>query len=168
MKKAIAALYITAAMAAGSAQAGPIDLTSFSLSGTGGIGANYAVMSGTSSITGVVSNMTSFDWNFTAKDYLPFNDYSYFITTSFGTVYLASVSAVGDYGTTGWRTYNVGAPYSGVLTFGIKDALDQNLASQLEVRNVMAAVPEPEAITMMLAGLALVGGMARRRARSAA
>lgn len=168
MKKAIATLFITAAMAAGSAQAGPVDLNSFTLSGNGSIAANYAVVTGTSSITGVVSNLTSFDWNFTAKDYLPYNDYSYFITTSAGTVYLASVSAVGDFGTTGWRTYNVGAPYSGILTFGIKDSMDHALASQLEVRNVMAAVPEPEAITMMLAGLALVGGIARRRARSAA
>ncbi|MBV6320058.1 PEP-CTERM sorting domain-containing protein [Duganella sp. HSC-15S17] len=155
-------------MAATSAQASTIDLTGFTLSGNGGsVSANYGMIVGTTTLSGTVSHITSFDWNFTAADYLPYNDYSYFITTVFGTVNLASVSAVGDYGTTGWRTYHLGGAYSGPLTFGVTDLIDHSLQSKLEIRNLISDVPEPETYGMLLAGLALVGAIARRRARTA-
>ncbi len=167
MKSVIAAFCITAAMAAASAQASSVDLSTFAVSGSGVTSTNYASVSGTSSVSGAVTGMTSFDWNFTAGDYMPYNDYSFFITTASGTVYLSNVAAVGDFGTTGWQTYTLGTPYSGVVTFGVANDQDGINPSHLEVRNVMA-VPEPETYAMMLAGLAMVGAIARRRARAAA
>ena len=166
MKSVIAAFCITAAMAASSAQANSVDLSTFTVSGDGNVSANYGVVNGDSSISGVVANATSFQWNFTAGDYLPYNDYSFFVTTATGTVTLSSVAALGDYGSSGWQTYTLGAPYSGVLTFGVANGTDNNFPSTLEVRNV-TAVPEPETYAMMLAGLAMVGAIARRRARAA-
>ncbi len=154
-------------MATTSAQANSVDLSTFAISGNGVVSTNYGAVSGTSSISGTVTGMTSFDWNFTAGDYMPYNDASFFITTASGTVYLSNVATVGDFGASGWQTYTLGTPYSGVVTFGVANDQDGYNPSQLEVRNVMA-VPEPETYAMMLAGLAMVGAIARRRARTAA
>jgi len=166
MKSAIAALFISSALAAASAQAANIDLSTFTLNGNGATDTNYAYVTGDSSITGVVNNLTSFQWNFRSGDYLPYNDTSFFVTTSYGTVTLADVSSVGTYGSSGWQTFTLGTPYSGSITFGVANGLDQLQPSTLEVSDV-TAVPEPESYAMMLAGLALVGGIARRRARKA-
>ncbi len=150
----------------GAAQAATVDLSTFSVSGIGSASPSFATISGTSTLTGTVSSVTSFDWLFKANDYLPYDDYSYFVTTSTGTTTLSSVGAVGNYGSSGWKTYSFASAYSGVLTFGIKNTGDTILNSDLSIKNV-TAVPEPETYALLLAGMGLVGTMVRRRKQAA-
>ena len=148
------------------AQSATLDLTTFtpSIGSNGSVytSTNFADLTASSSLSSNVSNVTSFMWNFVAQDYLPFDDYAYFSLNGVSTT-LSSVSAVGDYGTSGWNTYTFASPFSGSLTFGVNNLLDDSLSSQLSVKNVMTAVPEPETYAMMLAGLGLVGFQLRRK-----
>lgn len=148
--------------AVSAAKAENVDLTSFSLAGTGSQAPNFASVSGTSSLTATVSNVVSFDWQFAAGDYLPYNDYSYFIKASEGMTVLSDIAAVGDFGNSGWMTYTFASTYSGELTFGVANALDNSQDSQLNISNVVA-VPEPETYALLMGGLGLVGFMARRK-----
>lgn len=159
-----------AALTATAAQAGQLDLSSFSVTGNGSVASNYGVATGTASISGTVSNLTSFEWNFTTGDFLPFDDNAFFITTSNGNIILSSVSTGPYFDSTGWQTYTLATPYTGSLTFGVVNVGDNNNDSQLELRNVMTsatAVPEPETYAMLLAGLSLVGWMKRRKSSAA-
>ena len=165
MKSAIMA-FAFAALTATAAQAGQVDLSSFSVTGSGSVASNYGVATGTASISGMVSNLTSFEWNFTTADYLPFDDNAFFITTGTGSIMLSSVATGPYFDSTGWQTYTLATPYSGSLTFGVMNVGDNNHDSYLELRNIMtsvAAVPEPETYAMLLAGLGLVGLMKRRK-----
>lgn len=165
MKKLLAAILFTIA-SIGASHAQNVDLSTFTVSGNGSTSSSFASISGTSTLTGTVSGVTSFDWKFQAGDYLPFNDFSYFITTATGTTTLSNVAAVGNYGNSGWNTYTFASAYSGVLTFGVANVLDNALNSTLSIQNV-AAVPEPETYALMLAGFGVVGAMVRRRKQAA-
>ena len=176
-RKLAIALAFASSFAAGSAQASNTDLTTFSSTYYPGavapsVSPNLATMAGTSSITGNVTGIMSFDWIFTTQDYLPYNDFA-FVSGSFGSITLASVLSVGNVSgntsTTGWQTYVFGSAYTGSLTFGVDNVLDEAVDSTLSIRNVsnvaanVTAVPEPETYAMLLAGLGLLGFVARRR-----
>lgn len=67
---------------------------------------------------------------------------------------------------TGWNTfeYVFSSSASVTLGIGVVDVLDAGASSQLRLDNfAIAAVPEPEAYAMLIAGLGLVGAIARRR-----
>lgn len=54
------------------------------------------------------------------------------------------------------------------LALGVVDIGDYNYTSELRVDNItVSAVPEPESYAMLLAGLAFIGGIARRRSNRA-
>jgi hypothetical protein len=174
MKFALMAFYLTAALTATAAQAGQVDLSTFTVAGDGSVSSNYAVVTGTSSLSGTVTNLKSFEWNFTAGDFLPFDDTGFFMTTSTGTVLLSSVSSAPYFDSTGWNTYTLATPYTGSVTFGVANAdywgnlgTDNNNPSQMEFRNAVTAVPEPETYAMLLAGLGLVGLLKRRKGAAA-
>lgn len=154
------------------ANAATLDITTFTLA----TGINspsvvtpaLATLLGSSSITAQVVGLASFDWKFTAGDAYAaiINDYSY-LTTSAGTLQLSDIQAVGSYGTSGWINYVFATPYSGSITVGVQNALDDETASELQLRNFITAtpVPEPGSYAMLLAGMGLIGAIAKRRAR---
>jgi hypothetical protein len=154
-------------------KAATVDLTGFTLvTGTNSsetTSANASEMVGTASLGGVVTNLSTFNWNFTAGDINVggglLNDYAYFTTTA-GSFQLADIAAVGSYGTTGWETYTFATPYSGNIIFGVANVTDDENASTLKIRNlttVLGAVPEPQTYALLLSGLGFMGTVMRRR-----
>ena len=164
-KKIAVATAVVAAFVASTGHAANVDLTTFSpaigASGSVTLTSNYADLTASSSITGAVSNVASFQWFFQAADYLPFNDLAYVSINGIHTT-LSDVATVGDYGASGWNTYSFATPFSGSLGFGVANDMDNEQSSKLYIQNV-AAVPEPETYAMLLAGLGLIGGAVKRR-----
>jgi len=177
---------ISLAVFSAAPRAATVDLSSFStMVGTNSTATASPIdirLLGTASATGTVSGLVSFQWNFFASDFYVsgfLNDYSYFSTTPGSRFDLADVGTTGESQSTGWQTYTFGpatSPYSGPITFHVANDLDDNDPSQLFVRELttvavlppLPAVPEPETYAMLLAGLAFMGTIARRRARSTA
>jgi hypothetical protein len=139
---------------------------------------------GTLMLTGVTvgsGETLKFDWAFLGKDYMPYND---FAGVSFSgvlngqsftqTTTLASIASVGNYGDTGWKTFSFapGGNFVGSMTLFSANAKDSAQTSLFAVDNVqvgvqVAAVPEPETYAMFMAGLGIMGAVARRRSRRA-
>jgi len=73
----------------------------------------------------------------------------------------------------GWSgieyTYTADTTGAVSLVLGVVDVVDSSYTSELRVDNIsvsaITAVPEPESYAMLLAGLALMGGIARRRSQ---
>lgn len=147
------------------AQANLVDLTTFSqnigISGSAAVTPNYANITATASISSIVSNLTSFQWFFQSNDYLPFNDFAYVTVNGVQTV-LSNVATVGNYGNSGWQTFNFASAYTGKISFGATNVLDNALSSQVFIKNV-TTVPAPATGALLLTGLALIGFTARRR-----
>ena len=152
------------------AQANTLDFTSFAKN----IGTNSAIsitttgaaLSGSASLLGSVVNLKSFEWNFTSGDGFPFNDYSFLGLLTNPVITLADISGTGDApASTGWQTYVFSRSYSGAISFGVANDIDENNPSFLALRNLttLAPVPEPETYLLHLSGLGLLGAVARRR-----
>jgi FecR protein/WD40-like Beta Propeller Repeat len=82
-------------------------------------------------------DVVTFDWDFVAHDYLPYNDFS-FVTVNHSASLLSDVQLVGDYGASGWHTFAFTAPTDGSYSLGMGqfDDIDQLLNSHLLVDNV--------------------------------
>lgn len=110
----------------------------------------------------------SFDWQFATID--PWlGDYA-FVTvnqTTYRLGDLASVSGVEDgigFSTPSAFSYTFTESGNVTVALGVVDVQDFNGTSVLLVDNVqLAPVPEPESYAMLLAGLGLIGGVARRK-----
>ncbi|MBM0203958.1 VCBS domain-containing protein [Micromonospora sp. STR1s_5] len=80
-----------------------------------------------------------FDWNFSTNDYAPYNDFAAFTIDELNAIFeLADVESVGDFGSTGWRTFTFTARQSGDYHFGfaVLDTGDGSVASSLLIDNV--------------------------------
>ena len=109
----------------------------------------------------------SFEWKFSAHDYLPYNDYGYVSLNGGAENVLSSVATVGNYGDSDWQTYTLATPFSGNLVLGVNNSIDFAADSELNIRNV-AAVPEPEEWAMMAVSIPLVGWQIRRKQKALA
>lgn len=132
------------------------------------------------SFTGLAGDTLTQYWDFVARDYIPFNDSAFVVINGQVTV-LASIEnggiEVGDYGYTGWQSFSYTLPADGTYTvgFGVVNMQDTALDGVLfldnqagDARFVPAStIPEPEAYAMLLAGLAFISVMTKRKSLSA-
>jgi hypothetical protein len=105
-------------------------------------------------------------FGFQTTDYLPYNDDGFFRIN--GTpIVTASVSSVGNFGSSGWLPWSFTAPAAGSYTLqvGVRNLIDGEYPSHVlfDAKLVAAAVPEPATWALMLAGFGLVGLGARRQ-----
>lgn len=120
----------------------------------------------------------SFDWNFAAKDFMPYNDYSVFTITEENQgvvveITLADVMSTGSFNTTGWNTfvYDFNSAGTGSVEFSVYNTWGAGLDSQLYIDNVLTASPDilppplpiPESGTLVLLALSAVGLFVSRR-----
>ncbi|MCX7108893.1 MAG: hypothetical protein NTX45_01950 [Proteobacteria bacterium] len=172
-KKSLAALValMTMTFAASPVHAKIFDLSVFTSQSVDGgntfISSNFAQLFASSYISSNVSGLVSFEWKFSAHDYLPFNDYGYVSFNGGVENVLSNVAAVGNYGDSGWQTYTLATPFTGNLVLGVNNSIDFAADSELNIRNV-AAVPEPEEWAMMAVSIPLVGWQIRRKQKALA
>lgn len=172
MKKLLVPVLLAISGAPFLANAATLDITTFTpatgINSSSAITPSLATLLGSASITAQVAGLNSFEWKFTAGDvYAPIiNDYSY-LTTSAGTSRLSDIQTVGSYGTSGWMSYVFAIPYSGSITVGVQNALDDETPSELQLRNFITAtpIPEPESYAMLMVGMGLIGAIVKRRTR---
>lgn len=141
------------------------------VSGAGQSSASTAAFGGTDG-TFLSQNFTlgagstvSFQWDFKAGDYAPYYDFADVVIGS-NVFSLASVATVGDYGDSGWHSfsYTLGSAMSGPVEFVVSNARDNGYSSTLNISNVnVSAVPESTNLALMMAGIGLLGVVARRR-----
>lgn len=169
MKKLALALATIGLLAANAANASVATLSTWSPTGPVSISGSQTTLTANSKISGKVSNVTSFDWFFQAKDYMPYNDYAWYQLDS-GTInVLSNVKTVGDYGNSGWHTFMFNTAFTGTLTFGVNNAGDTGYPSLLTVKNIQLASKVPEPVSLSLVALGLAGlGISRRKAKQAA
>ena len=120
----------------------------------------------------------TFDWAFLSTDtnlgdygFVAVNDSVYkFVDSSSQFLTGNFLGTFVDDSNTSWNwyqssyTYQANANGAVSLTLGVIDIGDTQFTSQVRFDNVaVSAVPEPETYAMLLAGLALMGGIARRR-----
>ncbi|MCP3733423.1 Ig-like domain-containing protein [Sphingomonas sp. RP10(2022)] len=79
-------------------------------------------------------DVVSFDWHFSAGDYLPYNDFAF--ATVNGTLFtLSNTQFTGNYGSTGWQTFTYTATADGtyVIGQGVMNNRDTGLDSHLGI-----------------------------------
>ena len=109
----------------------------------------------------------SFDWLFKGNDYLPYNDFSFFSVSSLASK-LSDVLEVGEGGQKSAQnsyTFQTAGMYT--IGFGVFNALDQGVNSDLSIDNVKissaTSVPEPGSMIGILAIGALSVSSALKR-----
>ena len=82
-------------------------------------------------------DVVSFQWNFAADDYIPYNDFA-FATINGAAFLLSDTQSVGNYNATGWQTFSYGITADGTYTVGqgVMNATDTALNSFLGVDNI--------------------------------
>ena len=101
-----------------------------------------------------------FDWNFSTDDYQPFNDFAVFTIDELDAIFaLADVESVGDFGSTGWRTFYFTARVSGDYHFGfaVFDTGDGAVASTLLIDNLRVESNGAPILTGAVTGTGLEG-----------
>lgn len=159
-------------------QAALVDLsTAFifnaSADGNDSIAPNLITMNG-SLVAGTRTplDIYSFEYNFTYANPPRRADARLFLGSfPTGTQIAIGAAAGGTTGTTGWLTYTLPAPLNTQINF-ILNNLDGGNEAQLLIRNVqsapiISAIPEPGTPAMLLAGLGMLGFIARRNPRRA-
>lgn len=178
MNPLIAPIALALCLGVPASHAATLDLRTFTSTGNTVVTANSAELLtngsffNSSSISGDVAGLTSFEYYYSAAfGYIG----SAFYSTTQGTTTLASAVVFGT--DTGWQTVNLAQPYTGSLDFTSSTALSVLTSGSLSIRNVqvaavvppvLAPVPEPESYAMLLAGLGVMGALARRRGRKLA
>ncbi|MDB5998381.1 MAG: hypothetical protein JWP52_80 [Rhizobacter sp.] len=115
------------------------------------------------SFAAVAGQTVSFDWSFSSEDTL-FSDHAFVVIDGKVTT-LATTSQPGS----GVQTFSFTADHTGSLSlaFGVIDTGDYVGVSSLQVENlqssVISPVPEPTNVALLLAGLGVVGFVAKRR-----
>ena len=119
-----------------------------------------------------------FDWTFLSADknyadfgFLAVNNTIVKFADAFSAPAASSFNGTfGDFNNVNWgwanATYTYTASATGAVSFalGVVDVGDSSYTSELRVDNItVSAVPEPESYLMLLAGLGLMGSIARRR-----
>jgi len=106
---------------------------------------------------------------FLANDYIPYNDSAYLKVNGVNLLYW-DVAAVGDYGSSGWTSFNFVAPTDGIYTLqlGVANHGDNGLDSQAVIDGVRATGMVPEAATwgIMALGFGFAGTALRTRKRA--
>ncbi len=122
--------------------------------------------------SGNAGDIVKMSWDFVARDYADFNDSAFVVVNGSVTVLASIVSggiAVGTSGHSGWQTFSYMLTTTGSQTIGFgvvntgDEVLDAALFLDNQVGQAVAAIPEPETYAMLLAGLGLLGLVARRR-----
>ena len=133
-------------------------------------------------LTATSGESFSFDWNFLARDEMPFNDSAQVVITGTDwdqTLLLSDVDTVGDYGSSGWQTFNyvfdrafTGSIAIEILSYDWTSDLWLDYDSSLALDNFRsfaptgdgpAPVPEPSTFLLSALGLVCLGFCARRR-----
>jgi hypothetical protein len=80
-------------------------------------------------------------------------------------VFSASIASFGDYVSSPWVYFTFVAPVAGIydLTAGVRNVGSNNANSLLRVDFATQPVPEPEGLSLTLAGLGALAFVARRR-----
>lgn len=80
----------------------------------------------------------TFNWQFTAGDYMPYNDFAFVGVDNGNLVLLSNVATVGNYGTSGLQTYSITFSEAGAhtITFGVSDYGDTGVDSSLNISNM--------------------------------
>ena len=179
MKILLAPLALAMAMNVSSSHAAYADLSAAALftfpANPSTVSANYANLIGQATFVLSFTNLASFEWNFSDTERIN-SSYAVgnFLLDSGGPssglipISLATGSSLGNADTTGWRTYTFDSPQTGRFTMST-GAESARLTTSLQLRNfldtvpVLTPVPEPETYAMLLAGLGLMGVIARRK-----
>jgi hypothetical protein len=124
-------------------------------------GTNGSILS--QSINASAGDTISFDYNFLAGDYLPYNDFSVVVADSMHLI--SNVAAVGNFGTTGWSTYSFVATANFTnLIFVLSNAMDWSVDSNLYIDNVTVSnTPIPAAAWLFGSALTGLVGVGKRR-----
>ncbi|MFY9142153.1 VCBS domain-containing protein [Sulfuricurvum sp.] len=80
----------------------------------------------------------TFNWQFNAADYMPYNDFAFVAVDNGDLQLLSNVSMVGDYGSSGLQTFSITFSDSGAhtVTFGTIDFGDTGVDSALVISNM--------------------------------
>jgi PEP-CTERM motif len=126
------------------------------------------------SFTGLSGETVTQFWDYVARDYAPYNDPAFVVingqVTTLASIHNGGIE-VGDFGHSGWQSFSYTLPADGTYTigFGVVNTLDTVLDGALFLDNqagdarLIPAIPEPETYAMLVAGLGLLGFMAKRK-----